>query len=333
MIRRYTLILDKACNKNCLYCHQGSCKPNPMKRMPNPKDVVNYFPKVGYYEIVLYGGEPLLHWEFLIEFCTIIRGRGQEIKLTIPTNGTLLTLNKAKILNDLYVNVVLSHDGRHHCATRRYNDLLIVNPDPYMALNSRSIASTCCSLNPNFYDVWDYFEEFRIKHGLEKRENVLIQLCKDVEGNTPEELFIYNNKEFEEMLDKVFAKLEFDILRGVFNSYEVLQYWSMIQRIKANLDAPGSVSVWCGMDREVCDLDVFGNVYSCHNQKVSIGAVNVVPPTGERSKYKNDPYCSDCSAYIYCGGGCPVASPTSRRYTCYTTRQQVERLLGVLRNL
>lgn len=332
-MRRYTLILDKACNMCCSYCHQGQNKPAIMRNMPPPEKVVNYFPRTGDYEIVMYGGEPLLHWDFIEKFCTIIRNRQQKIRLTLPTNGTLLTLAMAKVLNDLQVNVILSHDGKHHYATRQYEDILQLNPEPFLTLNSRSIAATCCSLNPNFYDIWNYFDEFRLKHGLEKREHVLIQLCKDVEGNTPKELLIYNNCEFETMLNQVFTNLEYDLRNGIFNSFEIIQYWSMLQRIKANLDAPDLISVWCGMDREVCDIDVFGRIYSCHNQKEPIGEIGSVDLAGGCSKYKSDPHCCGCPAYIYCGGGCHVASPETRKNTCYTTRHQVERLLDVLRRL
>lgn len=332
-MRRYTLILDKACNKHCLYCHQGKNKPVALENIPTPEEVVRYFPNDGIYEIVLYGGEPLLHWDFIENFCKIIRSRKQEIKLTLSTNGTLLTVARAKKLNELDVHVSLSHDGRRHRITRQYEDLLQVNPEPYLTLNSRSISATCCSLNPNFYDIWNYFEDFKNKHGIEKREQIVIQLCKDVEGNTPIELLVYNNSEFEEMLDTVFKNLKIDLINGVFNSYEVMQYWSMIQRIKTNLDNLDAISVWCGMDREVCDIDVFGNIYSCHNQRLPFGQLGSVELAGECSKYRNDIYCHECIAYIYCGGGCHVASEESRKYTCYTTRQQVERLLNVLQNI
>lgn len=317
---------------NCIYCHQGKNKPVFSNITESPLTVAKYFPEVGKYKIVLYGGEPLLYWDFLVEFCSIMKSRNPNVDFSMASNGTLLSLEKSNKLNELGVAVTISHDGKHHETTRKYFDILKKNPMPYLNLHKRSIASTITSLNYNFYDVWDYFEQFRINHGLQMKEEITLQLCKDVDNNTPRHLFIYNNYEWEKMLDGIFDKLYHDLTNGNIGSYECMQYMPMINKISRNIKTPENMSIWCGMDKHTCDIDIHGNLYYCHNQEKHFDSIksSCKDITGGCSQYRNDKTCLECDAYIYCGGGCHVSNPEKRKYSCYIMKHQVSRVIDLL---
>ncbi len=343
-IKRYFISLGKACNMHCIYCHQGGDKPVcPALHVENAdvqkiRDIVSYFPKTGKYAVTLYGGEPLLYWDTIVRLVDALRNNNPDIKIGMPTNGLLLTTSKALKLNELDVMVGLSHDGPVFEKTRRSKDILKINPEPFLTLNTRSISAVVSKLNWNFYDVWEYFDEFSLKHnccGPVRKENIQIQIAKDVENNTPEELLILDMPEFEQMLDKVFDNLENHIRNKEFTSYEYQQYRGFIETLNLRLKEPDKIGIWCGADKQVAHLDMEGNLYVCHNVAKPYGNVRnfkEIKPGGY-NPYLYDSKCIACPAYIICGGACPVAHPDKRKYTCYFMYQQVTRLFNMLHNL
>lgn len=332
-IRTYFLSLGKACNLQCVYCHQGDGKPCFGKEdiMPSPRDVIKYFPREGNYRVVLYGGEPMLYWDFIVPFVSLMKERNPNIEFSMPTNGTLLTIERAKKINELGIAVGLSHDGKYFESTRRTKDILKINPDPFLTLQNRNISAVASKLNYDFYDIWGYFEEFKHKHGLQNRESIHIQVVKDVEGNTPGDLLIYNMPEYEQMLDKVFDNLYLSITKGDFSSYELMQYLPMIETLNWRLKSPNVKGVWCGADTQVCHMDVYGNLFPCHNSSKTFGNLkNIGIQAGGYNPNLNSTECKNCSAYIICGGGCPVSSDENRRAMCYTMYHQIVRLIDIL---
>lgn len=335
-IRKYFLILGKACNLRCIYCHQGEDKPVYSDSVDiAPSDVARYFPTEGEYKIVFYGGEPLLYFDSFVAIAEAIKERNPQALLSTITNGTLLTVRRAKILNELGITVGVSHDGKFFEQTRGVRDFLKVNPDPFLTLERRNVGAVTCRVNYNFYDVWDYFDEFKQKHGLPSREYVHIQVVKDVEGNTAEQLLIKDMPEFEKMLDTVFSRLGTAIKECNWDRWEFRQYQPMLQTMHWRLNSPGRpMGAWCGADTQVCHIDVAGNLYPCHNVPVPNGHVSKSGPlAGEYNPFVTDPKCTSCPAYVYCGGGCPVSSPENRGAMCYTVYQQVTRLLSILEDL
>lgn len=337
-IKTYFLILGKSCNLQCIYCHQGEDKPifSPCREqdIPAPSVVIEYFPKGGNYQIVLYGGEPMLYWEFIVPFVELMKERNPNVNFSMPTNGTLLTVEKAKKINELGINVGLSHDGKYFEQTRRTKDVLLINPEPYLMLEKRNIGAVASRLNHDFYDIWDYFEEFKIKHGLPNREFIHIQVVKDVEGNTPQNLLINNMPEYEQMLDKVFHNLYNDIRKNNFDGYEFMQYIPLIKTLDWRLKEPKIKGIWCGADTQVCHIDVHGNMFPCHNASTSIGnRKDIGIHAGGYNPNINDEKCVNCCAYTICGGGCPMASPENRDSMCYTMYHQISRLMNMLEKL
>jgi radical SAM protein with 4Fe4S-binding SPASM domain len=342
-ILKYVLILGKNCNMQCIYCFQGDDIPNSQggctsqnlySKELTPKEAVKIFPKTGSYELLLYGGEPLLYWDYLIDFAYHIRKRNSSVFLRVISNLTLLTVKKAKRLNELGVHVSASHDGNKFEITRRRPDFLKINPGPYLALNSRNISAVYSSLNPDFYDIWEYFDNFIAMHGLPRKELIAIRALRDINGTTPQELFIYNDLDYENMLDRVFDKLYLDLKNNVKmeDSYEISNYYYAMLAIRRRVNQPDiDFGPWCGADSTTVKVDTYGNLFSCVNLNESFANFKDVGiKVGPLSPYRNSPECGNCMAYIYCGGSCFTASQEARKYICYTTYQEISRLINVI---
>jgi len=330
------LTLTKSCNLRCVYCHQGQDKPELQctESVISPDVVKNYFPKVGDYSVIFYGGEPFMCYDYMIRLAIAMKEHNPDMKLSTITNGTMLTVNRAKELNSLEMSVAISHDGRFFEQTRGVKDYLITNPEPFLTLNKRNISATACRINYDFYDIWNYFEEFRIQHGLKNPEHIHIQVVKDVEDATMEQLLIKDMPEFEAMLDKVFKNIEEQIRRNNLATYEFQQYLPMIKTLNWRLKNTKVFGVWCGADTQVSHMDISGNLYPCHNSTEPNGHVTLHGNrAGNYNPNINNKECVACPAYIICGGGCPVASSNKRQYMCYTMYHQITRLLKILANI
>lgn len=336
MLNKVFLTLTKTCNLGCVYCLQGNWQGSPGCASIEPieeKLLVSKFPS-GRYEVLFYGGEPFLEYDRMIRLGNRIKEHNPEIVLATISNGTLLTIARAKELNALGVHVTISHDGYNFAKTRRTTDYLQVNPEPYLNLERRAISATASRINYDFYDVWDYFLEFQLKHGLDYRESCRISLVEDAGGFTDESLLIRDMPEFERMLDRVFRNLEHNLQFGNTEGFEYDQYFHMIKNLNYRLNHGGVICSYCGRGEVACDLDIGGNLYLCPNRPEPAQHILQygIKPLGS-NPYTHTTKCQSCMAYIYCGGGCSMAAPDRKEYECYVIQQQVSRLLKMLTNL
>lgn len=322
----------------CSYCIQGGHENRIEPKISNNeiKELVKLFPKSGTCELVYFGGEPLLYWDYIVRFTEEIKEHNPNILISTVSNGLLLTKERAKKLNEIGVHFKLSHDGPFFEQARGIKDILITNPEPYLMLEKRGISATASKFNYNFYDIWGYFNDFVIKHGLKKKETVYIKHIEDADNNTSEKLFIYNMPEFEAMLDKVFFNMEKQILSNNFNEYEFQQYARYFYSLNYRIQDPlNRICAMCGGDRCAAHIDVRGNIYRCHNVEehyTTVKKEGVILP-GNYNPYINTTTCIECPAYILCGGGCCVCDESKKKYSCYVTQQEFSRLIGLLGNI
>lgn len=109
-----TLIITDDCNFSCKYCYKAKSK----KYMDNSivYKALSLLPKLkkNYY-INFYGGEPLLSFDLIRETTSLLSKKNQEFgkkcKYTITTNGSLITEDISKFLNDNKFSVNFSFDG------------------------------------------------------------------------------------------------------------------------------------------------------------------------------------------------------------------------------
>lgn len=329
---KYYLILNRNCNMNCIYCVQGEEKKNICnKELPNPKDVAKYFPENNVYTVAFYGGEPFLYFDYMIECAKAIRDRNPNVYFRVTTNGSLLTVERAKILNSLDFLVNISHDGWVYEQTRKRKDFLKINPEPVCTLKHFMFVGTVTKYNWDYYEIWDYFERFYQKYGL-KRRKVNLMYLKDSGGHTPLDLFIYNNKDFEKMLDKVVYNLKNHIINKEFNSYEYMCYENLFGKILRGMTVGKNLS-FCGSLDDTVEIDIYGNIYFCHNALNPWGHFNdkeykqiYVPRL-----YKEP--CLSCDIRHICLGACPMATNEAHKYMCYYIKNEYGRIWNMLLEL
>ena len=339
--KRVFLILGKECNATCVYCHQGNGKvmlpvtPCAVQDMPDPKVVAGYFRSLpDDFQLTLYGGEPMLYWSFLERFLTEFRMRYPVARLSMITNGTLLNPGRVKTLNEHKVTVNLSHDGPYHKMTRRYPDFLKTHPELFLSLDQKGVAAVCSSAGMDFYAFWDYFDDFANRNQV--TFPIYIQMIKDVSDNTNTSLFMSTNEQkaqFETMLDKVFDNLYKALKSEDYSGHEWEQYRSWVYRLNSIVNGGIPVTLPCKEDIAVVDIDVFGNLYRCHNIAQSFGHVDELGLMASDSRYQPSGNCRGCPYYLLCGGLCYVADKSKFDHMCYLMQEQAKRVIELLDKL
>ncbi len=111
-----TLVLTHDCNLGCGYCYAGAKFNKRMSPEVAEKSLdLAFSDDAEEVQISFFGGEPLLCWDALVANAEEARRRaaraGKSLKMSVTTNGTLLTDARAQKLEELGVYVGLSIDG------------------------------------------------------------------------------------------------------------------------------------------------------------------------------------------------------------------------------
>jgi uncharacterized protein len=133
-----TLILHvtEACNLGCLYCYysEGGSSSGKTKRMSSKvaRRAVDFlFDHSGNLEevlLVFFGGEPLLNFKLITSVVEYARKkaseRGKRVDFTMTTNGTLLTEEVVRFVQENNISITISIDGFEgvHDRYRRFPD-------------------------------------------------------------------------------------------------------------------------------------------------------------------------------------------------------------------
>ena len=126
-ITTFKIILNKQCNMNCIYCLQGT-KYDIIKNDPmSPEELSVYFPENKSYNVVYFGGEPFLSFDFFIKLTDIIKKKNNKAIFSVVTNGSLITKEKVDEINKRKIRVTISHDAVAQKITRDKTDILETN--------------------------------------------------------------------------------------------------------------------------------------------------------------------------------------------------------------
>jgi uncharacterized protein len=127
--------LAHACNLGCRYCFAN--EPNylqnhrPFMHETTAKRAVDFLleksPKRSDYDLIFFGGEPLLKFDLLqrvVEYTSTFASFGKKFEYSITTNGTLLSPDVYRYLVNHNVSIMLSIDGTKevHNHNRPYRD-------------------------------------------------------------------------------------------------------------------------------------------------------------------------------------------------------------------
>ena len=130
IVKALCLNIAHDCNLACKYCFASQGDYGGVKRELMSFDVakraVDFLISMSgprqHCEIDFFGGEPLLNWDVVkqtVEYIESIQAQHNKIfKLTLTTNGVLLTQDKIDYVNEHNMSLVLSIDGREEVHNR-----------------------------------------------------------------------------------------------------------------------------------------------------------------------------------------------------------------------
>ena len=125
---RLEINLSDRCNLACPWCYarKGICRPYDRDRVRQQISwyMKHFAPKAQVPKVSIFGGEPLLEWDGLMETVDWARQTYGKVRFGIVTNATLLTPKRQEVLRAKNISVGISIDGCRAAqdAGRKYPD-------------------------------------------------------------------------------------------------------------------------------------------------------------------------------------------------------------------
>ena len=333
-VTRVKIQFGLTCNYSCSYCNQKAvARPDEIANKYADEFIAKFpdrFP--GLFKdngknkkLELWGGEPLVYWKAIRKIVPAIRKMLPELRLSMISNGSLLTMEIARFIHEYDINLAISHDG----PAQSYR-----GDDPLDKPTSREAIDWLLehrlnkmSFNPVFhinnYDRYATVMWFKEKLGRRVTigESVFIEVYNEDGANqstSTEQMQIVARKLYEDM---------FRLAPDIFN-LKVRRTKKFIDLIKNNKPI-SSMGMKCGMEsKKTITTTMTGDIITCQNTSVDevaangqlhkIGNVddpsNVTFNTG--THWKNRDNCSKCPVISLCQGGCLYIQGDSFETSC-----------------
>lgn len=297
--------LGLGCNYSCSYCSQGGQKEEKTSAadarafVDHIEDWLEEAPE----KIEFWGGEPTLYWHKLEELAPALRCIYPKVRMSMVTNGSLLTYERALWLHDLGFSLAVSHDGPGH-ALRGEDPLESEEWTETMRAIFKLFGERICFnvvITPLNYRLLDTVLWFEKRMGFEVKINVE-DVVTDYGGAR------WKRHELEDMA----AEMRKAIGTGLGLFFPRLR-WSVQQFMESLAIAKpltGSHQV-CGMDRrDQLAVDLSGNVLTCQNAGAESGhkigrvedLAGVTLNTAKSWAVRSN--CHECPVVHLCYGTC-----------------------------
>lgn len=330
IVKALCLNIAHDCNLACKYCFASQGDYGGVKRELMSFDVakraVDFLISMSgprqHCEIDFFGGEPLLNWDVVkqtVEYIESIQEKhGKIFKLTLTTNGMLLTQDKIDYVNEHDMSLVLSLDGRED-----------VHNSMRPSSGGRDTYNTVAKNLVNAVKQRDGREYY--VRGTYTHNN--LDFCKDVEAMSdlgfehlsmepvvgedgayvlrPEDMPIIE-KEYEKLAD-LYLERQLAGWGEKFNFFhfrmDLYRGPCMAKRLRG-----------CGAGHEYMAVVPNGDIYPCHQYvgkdgyvigTVFDGLKNYDIPTQFRNTHVfTKETCANCWAKFFCSGGCHANNET-----------------------
>lgn len=329
--------LGLGCNFHCKYCidthgleHTRTEATVAMPPKVTAKNFVDLLVKndIQPKRVVFWGGEPLVYWKTILELVPLIKERVPSVKsFGTITNGSLLTLDKAKFLVENDISVTVSHDGWSFNTYRDDKDPLD-NPKVVEALqyyydhiDEKSKLSFHIVVTPENCDLQKFADYFDKKLDRSPVEFNFESIVKN-DRYTKDIITPFDHEARKTLLNNLIVlagteseNTKFHDLREVTSRF-ILTLVNKKYITRERFDYPCSAP----FSSQVA-VDLQGNILKCHgtNPEFStIGHLNNITaivndtliPSSKRSE------CSDCPFLALCSGGCPMLEQEDINYYC-----------------
>lgn len=328
-VAKLRIQLGLACNYRCRYCLQSAARSS-LEKAPRPEEVETFMAMLDAAGIEieagglidLWGGEPLLYWSVIERLVPALRARfGYGVRLSIFTNGVLLTEARGEFLLRCRVSVVISHDAQGF-SLRDHDDPL---KDP--VIKSRWLdfwqKSLLTGVPLTFFSVIQpcNCDLFAIRRFFD--ENFAPGVHFEV-GGTPSET---------EALPADCLLSRENVVELCNSSIRVMQTpeneWQGLRRRVCNLmgrlihRVPVSgIRYHCNcVDEQVLCVTLKGDVISCQNRLAKNCAIGRLESLEQVRNpffrhWSQRRHCPDCLVLSSCKGGCPDLSEAGFERCC-----------------
>ena len=325
VVKSLCLNIAHDCNLRCKYCFasQGDYDTNKRELMSFDvaKRAVDFLIKMSgprqHCEIDFFGGEPLLNWDVVkqtVEYIESIQEKHNKIfKLTLTTNGMLLTQDKIDYVNEHKMSLVLSLDGREsvHNAMRpvagsgaesyKYIAKNLINAVKQRHGLEYYVRGTYTHKNLDFTKDVMAMSDLGFEH-------LSMEPVVGEEGDyvLREEDWPALEKEYEKLAD-IYLERQLEGWGEKFNFFhfrmDLYRGPCMAKRLRG-----------CGAGHEYMAIVPNGDIYPCHQfvgkdgyvlGNVYDGLQNTEIPKDFRNTHVfSKPTCAECWAKFFCSGGC-----------------------------
>lgn len=316
------IMLGNECNLRCKYCLQHCGELKALPRTINP-DIYDFIKEVAedseHLCLNFFGGEPTLYFKQIKEI--VEHTKDMKVRYLIFTNGRAITKEIADYFNEHDFHIAISWDGYNVKETRGY-DVFKENRDNIMTLNNMGMSSVLTSKaypKDLIKAQEEISEEYYRIHGYYASMN--IDLVFDT-GSVADELLDIDferleRETYEIMADHIKAMKANDLLNPLVHSY-FMYLQSYISNGQTYDDV---VTARCGNGINVYNLDLAGNLYSCHNEFEPVGNIYSAYDAYLRKVIKKDNTikrqgCKGCIAFPFCKKGCKLI-PNGKRQESY----------------
>ena len=317
------LDLSNCCNLSCPYCfinnNVHSDDNNPNTKLMSKEIALIAIDKflsaaednIDVAQVTLFGGEPLLNWDVLIESVNHIRAIAPKLKVTLVTNATLLDKNKISFLKKHHVGIGVSMDG-----PKQINDQFrfFTNSEKSVYdLVSEKIA-LLNTMNS------EYSVSATITESLLQNQECVISWLKGLSiHNIFWNLFHYSNTDdswqlFYTTMTEFIEKCHEELVNNSIIDEKVQEQINLFLNHEFKIHSCGAV----GLNQITVNPN--GNICICQGDmrasskiigNIENDAIEMVLQK-EAVKWWTEiytidrPECQDCPALFVCGGGCPL---------------------------
>ncbi len=322
VIKAMCLHVAHDCNLRCEYCFaaQGNFKgENLLMTYETGKKALDFLVANSgnrrNLEVDMFGGEPLMNWDLIVKLVDykkeLEKKHDKNIRYTLTTNGMLLSDDKLDFINEHFVNVVLSLDGR-----KCVNDYMrptaggigsydIIVPKFKKLVEKRGdksyyLRGTFTNKNLDFdkdvlHIVDQGFSEVSVEPVVSEKGD-RFELTEEM---LPE-IFEAYDRLVDEMVDRYGTDRSFNFFHY---NVDLRQGPCLIKRVSG-----------CGAGCEYFSVTPTGDIYPCHqfvgNEDFKVGNVydstydDILQDKFFEANVENKEECKSCWAKYYCSGGC-----------------------------
>lgn len=328
------IILGTGCNMNCKYCLQHPLITEKKEIDVINEDIFKFIINIlknnkNGVHIQFFGGEPLIYFKnlkYIMDKLYDVSFDEKKFSFGIISNGKAITNEIVEYLNDHNIPISISWDGRNVEKTRNYD--VFANKEIKEKLFKLKFLGLSAVMSSYAYpkDILDDFYELSEEYA--KIHNYIMTFNIDAIFDTGlKENRDLLNIDYNKVSDQINYLLEYyieNINKDGKKKYTYIDYINRkIGSIKHFLEINGKVfdKCYCGNGYNTINIDLEGNLYSCHNNNNICGNIY-----SDYNKYiknikecdatsENNKICSECNIYPICLAGCKLVSTKAREET------------------